>query len=246
MTASTPSTTMPRRGRLALLVVPLLAGVLVGGYLDWRWWHPTSGILITIVAIGLLVLAALGWAVRWKPIRPAVLSIAVFAIGLLLGQNFGPSRPPIDLAAGTLSIQLTEPADAQPTSGRADCQLTPDGQNFEIGGDPNIRLAIGDQPHEEQDTLQLSVARGDMWQYGEARSDGWSLIVAVSDSGPFTDEQMPGLWYFESTAASELVATGTQSAGSMTFDGLVLDATQSQGVDQALDLSGTIEWDCGS
>jgi hypothetical protein len=244
MTASPPTRSLPSAGGLALLLIPLAVGALVGAYLDWLWWHPTSGILITIIAGGLLVVAALAWTSRWMPIRPLVPWVAAFAVGLLLGQNFGPSRPPITLVSGSLAIGLTTPADAQPAEGRADCQLTPDGQNFQISGDPNIRLQIGDGPREEQDSLQISVARGDMWQYGEARSDGWSLIVTVSDSGPFTDDEIPGHWYMTSAPSSELVGVGTQEAGSLAFDGLVLNEGQSQGVDGPFELSGTIRWSC--
>ncbi len=230
--------------RYALLLIPLIIGAIAGAYLDWRWWHPTSGILITMVAAGLLVLAALAWTTRWRPIRPTVLGVAAFALGLLLGQNFGPSRPPITLVSGSVDLQLTAPADAQPTGGSADCQLTPDGQNFQISGDPNIRVEIGDQPREEQDAVSISIARGDMWQYGEPRSDGWSLIVVISDTGPFTDDEIPGLWYLVSAPSSEVIAEGTQEAGSIAFDGLVLDADQSQLADEAPELSGTIEWSC--
>jgi hypothetical protein len=247
MTAAPPSRSSRSflsAGRLAVLLIPLAVGAALGAYLDWMWWHPTSGILVTIMAGGLLVVSVIAWSSRWEPIRPVVLWVAAFAIGMLLGQNVGPSRPPISLVSGRLTVELTEPAGAQPMGGRADCQLTPDGRNFEVSGDPNFRIEIGDQPREEQDAVQISIARGDMWQYGEPRSDGWSLIVAVSDSGPFTDEEVPGLWFRESGPSSELVATGTQEAGSIRFDGLALNASQSQGVDEALDMSGTIEWTC--
>jgi hypothetical protein len=243
MTASTAPTTR-HWARYAVLLAPLIAGVAAGAYLDWLMWSPSSGIVVTIGAIGLLLVGALAWSSQWRPIRPAALWVAAFGIGILLGQNFGPSRPPITLTAGRVDLQLTEPAGAQPTGGRADCQLTPDGQNFAISGDPNVRIKIGDQTREEQDAVQISIARGDMWQYGEPRSDRWSLIVAVSDTGPFTEDDIPGLWFMESGPASELVATGAQAAGSIRFDGLVLDASQSQGADQPLDLSGTIEWTC--
>lgn len=244
MTASTPSRPLPTAGRLGLLLIPLAVGAVVGAYLDWMWWHPSSGILITIAAGGLLVLSVLAWTSRWNPIRLAVLWVALFAIGLLLGQNFGPSRPPITLVSGSLAVELAEPADAQPAAGSADCQLTPDGRNFQVSGDPNIRVEIGDQPREEQDNLQVSIARGDMWQHGEPRSDGWSLIVAVSDTGPFTDDEVPDIWYMTSAPSSELTGDGTQAAGSLAFDGLVLNAGQSQGVDEPIEVSGTIEWSC--
>lgn len=244
MTAAERPTPRSSAIRIAALVLIALVGMAVGAYLDWLWWHPTSGILITIAAGGLLVLAALAWSNRLTLVRPAALGVVALAIGLLLGQSLGPSRPPITPVSGRLAIQVTEPANDQPAEGPADCQLTPDGRNFLLSGDPNIRVEIGDQAREEQDAVQISVARGDMWQYGEPRSDGWSLIVAVSDSGPFTDEAVPGIWYLESAPSSDLFGEGTQAAGSIRFGGLILNTSQSQGTDQPLEISGTIEWSC--
>jgi len=230
---------------IGAIILIALAGAGVGGYLDWKWWHPTSGIVVTIGAIGLLLVGALAWSSRWRPIRPLAFAALAFGVGALLGQNLGPSRPPITQAAGTVTVDLTEPANAEPITGRADCQLTPDGENFQINGDPNLRLQIGDQPLEQRDAVQLAVARGDMWEYGaEPRSDGWSVLVIVSDTGPFTDEAVPAMWYMESNDESPLVGSGTQAAGSIRFDGLVLDAQQSQGAQGPMELAGTIEWSC--
>jgi hypothetical protein len=47
-----------------------------------------------------------------------------------------------------------------------------------------------------------------------------------------------------SSAESQLVGSGTQDAGSIRFAGLVLDAEQSQGADEPMELAGTIEWSC--
>lgn len=247
MTASTPTASRSPMLAIGALAVLALIGAAIGAYLDWKWWHPTSGIVVTIGAVGVLLVGALAWASRWRPIRPLAFGALAFGIGAILGQNFGPSRPPITQAAGRLTVELTAPANAEPITGPADCQLTPDGQNFQISGDPNLRLQIGDQPLEQRDAVQISVARGDMWEYGaEARADGWSLIVTVSDTGPFTDEGVPAIWFMESGGESQLVGTGTQEQGSIRFDGLVLDAQQSQGADEPMELAGTIEWSCES
>ena len=245
MTASASATSRSSMLGLGALALIALAGAGVGAYLDWKWWHPTSGIVVTIGAIGLLLVGMVAWISRWRPVRPLAFAALAFGIGALLGQNFGPSRPPISQAAGTVTVELTEPADAAPITGRADCQLTPDGENFEISGDPNLRLQIGEQPLEQRDGVQLSVARGDMWEHGDGpRSDGWSLIVIVSDSGPFTDAEIPGIQFMRSGGESSLVGSGRQDAGSIRFDGLVLDAEQSQGAQEPLELAGTIEWSC--
>lgn len=244
MTASTPTASRSPILGIAALAVLALVGAAIGAYLDWKWWHPTSGIVVTIGAVGLLLIGALAWASRSRVIRPLALGALALGIGAILGQNFGPSRPLITQTTGRLTVELTTPADAEPITGPADCQLTPDGQNFQISGDPNLRLQIGDQPSEQRDAVQVSIARGDMWEYGAARTDGWSLIVAVSDTGPFTDEGVPAIWFMESDGESQLVGTGTQEAGSMRFDGLVLNAQQSQGADGPMELAGTIEWSC--
>ena len=235
----------PMLGIGALLVAALI-GAAIGAYLDWKWWHPMYGITVTIGAAALLIAGGLAWSSRWPPIRPVAFAMLALGIGALLGQNFGPSRPPITPAAGSVIVELSTPVNAEPVRGRADCQLTPDGRNFLISGDPNLRLQIGDQAMEERDSVQLAVARGDMWEYGEPRADGWSLIVIVSDSGPFTDEQVPAIWFMENGAATELVGSGTQESGSIRFDGLVLNSDQSQGTDETLEMAGTIAWSCES
>lgn len=247
MTPSAPPAALRSRNLgIGALVILALVGALVGAYLDWKLWHPMSGIVVTIGAIGLLLVGALAWASRWQPIRPVAYGVLGFAIGAILGQNLGPSRPPISLVDGTITVELTAPAGAAPITGPADCQLTPDGQNFQVSGDPNLRLQIGDQPLEERDPIQVALARGDMWEYGtEARGDGWSLLLVVGDAGPFTDLEMPTEVAMASDASSELSASGDQRAGSITFSGLVeKDIGLGLAAAGPSELSGTLSWTC--
>jgi hypothetical protein len=247
MTASSESTTTKgRRLGLAVLAGVALLGAIIGAYLDWRMWHPMSGIVVTFGALAILLVGALAWAAQSPRIRPIAFGALAFGVGVVLGQNLGPSRPPISVVEGTMTVELTEPANAAPIVGRADCQLTPDGRNFEISGDPNLRIQIGDQPLEERDALQVALARGDMWEYGAtSRDDGWSLLTIVSDTGPFTDDQVPGSAAMASDATSELVASGDQRAGSIRFAGLVATDV---GLDEPLAgsgrLAGTLTWSC--
>lgn len=244
------ATTEPARSRRWMPILVLggiaIVGAVVGAYLDWRMWHPTSGIVVTMGAIGLLIIGGLAWAIRWHPIRPLTFGVLAFAIGAILGQSLGPSRPPINLVNGTITVELTEPPDAEPITGRADCQLTPDGSNFHVSGDPNLRVQIGDQPPEERDPIQVALARGDMWEYGaESRDDGWSLLFILGDAGPLTAEEMPTEIAMATDASSELTGRGGQRAGSVSFAGLVeKDVGLGTGATEPVQLSGTLSWTC--
>ena len=242
------ATPQPARRRpwkpILVLVLILIIGVAVGAYLDWRMWHPTSGIVVTIGAIGLLLIGALASATGPKPIRPAAYGAVVLALGAILGQNIGPSRPPVNQVGGTMMVELTEPADAEPINGRAQCQLTPDGDNFEVSGDPNLRLQIGDQLLEQRDPIQVALARGDMWEHGaESRSDGWSLLVIVGDAGPFVGDEMPSEVTMATDASSDLTGNGDQRTGSLSFSGLVWKDI-GLGTGDPMELSGTVTWTC--
>ena len=84
MTA-TPRPARPRPLIPILVLVGIaIVGAVVGAYLDWRMWHPTSGLVVTIGAIGLLLIGALAWASQWQPIRPVAYGILAFAIGAIL------------------------------------------------------------------------------------------------------------------------------------------------------------------
>ena len=243
MTATAPSARRPWIPIVVLVGIAII-GAAVGAYLDWRMWHPTSGIVVTIGAIGLLLIGALAWASRWQPIRPVAYGVLAFAIGAILGQNFGPSRPPISLVDGTVTLELTQPADAAPITGPALCQLTAGGDNFEVTGDPNLRLQIGDQPLQERDPIQVALGRGDMWEYGvESRADGWSLLLVLGDAGPFTDEEVPTEVAMASDASSELTGSGDQRAGSIGFSRLA-PKDMGLGAGERVELSGTLSWTC--
>ena len=247
MTTSAHSTP-PRLSavHVGVLVAAAIIGVAVGAYLDWRMWHPSSGIVVTIGAVGLLLVGALALASRWQPIRPVAYGLLAIGIGAILGQNLGPARPPISQVGGTITIELTEPADAAPITGRADCQLTPDGANFQVSGDPNLRLQLGDQPLEARDPIQVALARGDMWEHGAgSRDDGWSLLFIIGDAGPFIGNEMPAEVAMASDASSALTGTGDQDAGSVTFSGLVeTDVGLGTGETDSVPLSGTLSWSC--
>ena len=245
---TTPTEGTARRGSLIGiigLVVLAVAGGVVGAYLDWKWWHPASGIVVTIAAVALLVVGGVAWASRWRPIRPVALATLAIGVGALIGQNVGPSRPPITNVDGSITITLTQPPGATPITGRADCQLTDGGENFAISSDVNLRIQVGEQPREEQDPFHLVVARGDMWEYGrEPRDDRWSMLVLVGEAGPIADDAFPVEVAMVSDRDSQIEAEGGQDRGRLGFSRLTLDSTRSPDATEAVDVAGTVEWSC--
>ena len=105
MTASGATTT--NRGRtlfIALLIVVGLAAGAIGAYLDWLWWHPTQGIVVTLVAIAAILVSGLLLLFRRSlTTRLAFIGLAI-GVGLLLGQWIGPSREPLTVSTGTMTL----------------------------------------------------------------------------------------------------------------------------------------------
>jgi hypothetical protein len=231
---------------IAILAMLGIAAAVVGGYLDWQWWHPTSGIIVTIAASATLLLAAVVALGRTPVTRMISMAIGAVGIGLLLGQNLGPSREAPMLGSGTVTLQLTEPAGAAEVTGRADCNLTASGDNFAIWGDPNIRIEVGDQELRDRDFVGISISAGDMWEAGaEPRPDGIGVSLLVGGGGPIPEDGAPSEVMMASAASSELDGTVDQRSGSIRFSGLVVDPDYETGaVAEPMDLAGTVSWTC--
>jgi len=231
---------------IAILAMLGIAAAVAGGYLDWQWWHPTSGIIVTIAAGAALLLAAVVALGRTPVTRMISMAIGTVGIGLLLGQNLGPSREAPILGSGTVTLQLTEPAGAAEVIGRADCNLTASGDNFAIWGDPNIRIEVGDQELRDRDFVGISISAGDMWEAGaEPRPDGIGVSLLVGGGGPIPEDGAPSEVMMASAASSELEGTVDQRSGSIRFSGLVVDPTYETGaVAEPMDLAGTVSWTC--
>jgi hypothetical protein len=238
-----------RRIPWPLMVILALLGVVaaaVGAYLDWQWWHPTSGIMITIAAGAVLLLAGVVALGRTPSTRMVSMAIGTVGIGLLLGQNLGPSREAPILGSGTITLQLIEPAGAAEVTGRADCNLTASGDSFAVWGDPNIRLEVGDQELRDRDFVGISITAGDMWEAGaEPRPDGIGLSLLVGGGGPIPEDGAPSEVMMASAASSELEGTIDQRSGSIRFSGLVVHPTYETGAGtEPMDLAGTVSWTC--
>jgi hypothetical protein len=239
---------MRRTPWLPVVILALLGIVAaaIGAYLDWQWWHPTSGIMVTIAAAAALLLAGAVALGRTPVTRMVSMAIGAIGIGLLLGQNLGPSRETPLLGSGTVTLQLSEPADAAEVTGRADCNLTASGDNFAIWGDPNIRLEVGDQDPHDRDFVGISITAGDMWQAGaEPRTDGIGLSLLVGGGGPIPEDGAPSEVMMASALTSEIEGTVDQRSGSIRFSGLVVHPTYEAGAAaEPRDLAGTVSWTC--
>jgi hypothetical protein len=247
---SEPSTT-PSRPLLrspvvgAVLLAILIATIVLGAYLDWRWWHPASGIVVTMAAGAMLVLGGIGAALRWRRLHPVAAGAVVAGVGLLLGQALGPEREAPILAEGTVTIVLERPEGAAEVTGPTTCNHTASGANYLVSTDSNLRLELGDQPDEERDFVMASLSHGDMWEHGaEARPDRIGLTIIVADAGPFTDVDVPTEVVMASDASSTLSLEGTQESGRLAFSGLVPDPDRPDARQDPIELAGTLAWEC--
>jgi hypothetical protein len=227
----------------ALLAVVGLAFAVIGAWLDWKWWHPTKGITITLVAIGLLLLAGVLALLR-RPLTRRIAGVGLLmGVGLIAGQILGPSRPPIQASSGTMTIRLSEPGPMEAT-GRADCETVADRSQFQISGDPNIRLEGSGLTGDARPFISASVTGGDMWEPETGvRDDELSASLYANSAMDVADS--PTEVVLVSDPTSVLSGEVTALEGALSFSGLVVQqgsgSTFIPGIDSAV---GTIEWSC--
>jgi hypothetical protein len=245
MTASSDTTTTGRRGLLiAVLIVVGLVAAAIGAYLDWLWWHPTQGIIVTLVAIGAILLAGLLFLFRRSVTnRLAFIGLAI-GVGLLVGQWIGPSREPLILTSGTMTLHLDGPVQGDAT-GPADCQTVASGDELYVSQDVNSRLPQDGVPPEAYPFVSGTFARGDRWQPDEGRRED-GLVVNIYMNAAMEPAEGPiSELHLSSDPSSVLEADEEGNNGSVRFSGLV---TQSGEVEAILgvdgEVTGTLEWTC--
>ena len=237
----------PRRTWLFLGVLIVLAAVaaVVGGYLDWLWWHPTQGIVITLAAIGLVLLAGV-LALFRRPITGAAAMVALaLGAGLLIGQTFGPARELPQVSIGTMTLRLTEPIQAE-AAGPANCSTVTAGDQLQVSQDVNTRLPLAGVPAERYPLVSASFSSGDMWapQFGR-RSDELVVSIYLNSAVVSADGAPTELW-LRSDGTSELTPSLTGNDGAVAFSGLVLTEGDLQAMIGATgEVGGTLEWTCG-
>ncbi|MEO8469138.1 MAG: hypothetical protein ABI573_05675 [Chloroflexota bacterium] len=224
--------------RAALVLIFGLASV-VGAYLDWIWWVPYVGIMITIAAVAILVPAGLIAAIGRGKVRSLGIMALAVGIGLLAGQGLGPGREPlIQSLNGTMTVYLDTPI-AATASGSASCLTVASGTEISVNGDSNMHLDTPDEPF-----LSVYLNKGDRWEANDdsPRMSGVRLELALegrlarADGKPLATEMEVG-------PSSTVVVSFTNSAGSIRFADLVAK-TGADSTGESVDISGRIEWTC--
>lgn len=245
MNASTPSTA-GGRGRIAVIMIAAIVFVvaaIVGAYLDWMWWPVAygGGLMITLAAGAILLVGGILALIGRGIVRRIALVVLAVGFGLLAGQYLGPSREPlIYQGGGTMTLRLTSPVVAVAT-GSADCQNVASATEFDVSGDPNMRLDAPAQPF-----VSIYVNVGDRWQVlrDTPRKDGVQLRIDVTGA-IVSDGGKPGTIGMQATESSTLKPTFSNEGGSIRFADLVAQS----GPDfngESMDLAGTLEWTCGA
>jgi len=230
---------------VALLVVIGLVAAAIGAYLDWLWWHPTQGIVVTLVAIGAFMVAGLLFLFRRSLTTLLAFIAMAIGIGLLVGQWLGPSREPLVLDSGRMTLHLTGPIQAD-ASGTAHCQMVASGEELQVSMDPNARLVIEGPDPQEYPLVSTSFAYGDRWQPDEgARDDGLVVSIYLNAALEPADGGPTELW-LDSAPSSTLTVGELGNVGTVQFSELVISQGNVEsilGVDG--DVTGMLEWSCG-
>jgi hypothetical protein len=240
-TGPSPEAAAPDRGRavfIAVLVIAFGLAAIVGAYIDWQWWPVYFGIVLTIAAIPIVLIGAIAAALTHGLARRISLVVLAVGVGLLAGQNLGPTRAPLSYAEGSMTV-VFDGAIAATASGRAECQSVVDGSEISVSGDPNLRLDTPDQPF-----LMISFDKGDRWEaiYPGPRANGIALEITVTDPR-VPDDGKPSTIGMGADATSTVEADFDATGGVIRFADLVpLTGVDYSG--EAMDLSGTIEFIC--
>ena len=234
---------MRRRWVAFVAAVVFVAGALLGAVGDWVWWEPYKGVVITLAAGGIFLVAIVLSMLRRT--RPAALVVAAIGVGLIAGQRLGPSRPPLEHFDGTLTVTLTAPR-ATTGSAPVSCAMDAAATELSVGGDPNLRLDIvPDDPTapadvDQREFFSVSLTVGDRWQQGPTpRRDGIVLWISVGR----VEADLPET-RMRSGPSSTLEMDRSATGGTLSFAGLVPDIRPSEPTGDPIDLAGTVTWTC--
>jgi hypothetical protein len=230
-------------GLIAVVAIVFVGAAVVGAYLDWLWWPVAYGLgfLLALAALAILVVGGLLALVGRGVVRRIALVVLAVGVGILAGQVLGPSREPlIDQGGGTMTVSLTSPVVATAT-GTADCQNVASATEFQVTGDPNMRLDTPEQPF-----VSVDLNVGDRWRVlrDVPRKDGLLLDIGITGA-LVTDAGKPSTVGMQAAESSVVESTLSNAGGSIRFAGLVArNGPDFSG--ESIDLAGTIVWTCGA
>lgn len=247
MTASPPTAAGPsveaaapdsRTIFIVALVIAFGLAAIVGAYIDWLWWPHYYGLTLTLAAVPIVLIGLVIAAIGRRRVRRIGLVLLAIGVGLLAGQNLGPSRAPLLHSQGSMSLLLDGPI-AATASSPATCQSVADGTEISVSGDPNMHLETPDRP-----ILMIWFDKGDRWEAIRPgpRANGIALQITVTPSR-IPDDGKPGTIGMGADATSTVEADFGATGGVIRFADLVpLAGTDYTG--EAMDLSGSIEFTC--
>lgn len=224
-------------GKIVVSAIGLVLGAIGGAYLHWVWWEIGYSPLTTILGVAVLIVGLIVALIPREMASRIGLPILAVGVGLLVGQNLGPSREPlIDQPGGMMTLRLTSPVVAVAT-GSADCTNISSETEFSVEGS-------FDQPLGSPSGILIQL--GDRFPYprDNARMDQVRLeieVITELDPGGIKIASRIGM---EATESSTLESTFGTGGGSIRFADL---EAVSGGVysGEAMDLAGTITWTCG-
>lgn len=226
----------------AALAATFVCAAALGAYAHWVLWHSMDALLIFLAGGALLVGALIVATIRRPAVRQLSLFPLVAAVGLLLGQWVGPSRPALRETAAVVTATLERPG-ITIGEGRGSCN-TVGGSELQVFG--SLRLQIrGDDPSapaeiDQREFVTFTLTVGDRWRDRTIhRSDNVDLVVVVGSV--VADEPEIAL---AAGDGSLIELAWTEEAGSVRFDRLVVDPSRSGASGSPVDLAGTISWNC--
>jgi hypothetical protein len=220
---------------------------VAGAWGDWILWKPYSGIMITIAAIAVLIVAGIFALIPRRRARQIGLLVGAVAIGGLAGQNLGPARPALTVSEGQVTVALTSPRGATGTAS-VTCEVNGEASELSMWSDPNLRLDIlAHDPAAPADVDQrafvtVGVSVGDRWIDGPSpRPD--TVVVGAAISGTMGKDAAETR--MTSNRDSSIDLTWSAAGGTVRFAGLVRDTRYAEAVGDPIDVAGTITWTCG-
>ena len=224
------------------LVATFVSAAALGAYAQWVLWNSMDAVLIILAAGALLVGALILATIRKPGVTRLSLFTLVLALGLLLGQWVGPTRPALRQIAAVVTATLERPG-ITTGEGRGSCQ-TAGRSELQVSGD--VRLAIrADDPSapadiDQREFVNITLTVGDRWRDGAIhRSDNVDLAVLV---GSVVADEPEVLLAADDKSLIELA--WTEDAGSVRFDRLVVAPSMSGASGAPVDIAGTITWSC--